>query len=98
MDILDPTKEVATDFFNFILVTKRGQILTGILAGETTTAIKLRRAEGAEDTILRTEIKELRSTGKSLMPDGLEQAINLQEMADLLEYLQRGVAGPKKVS
>jgi hypothetical protein len=30
---------------------------------------------------------ELRSTGMSFMPEGLEQQISLQEMADLLAYL-----------
>ena len=51
---------------------------------------KLRRAEGVEDTLLRSEIDELRSTGKSLMPEGLEQNINLQEMADLIAFLREG--------
>ena len=52
--------------------------------------MKLRRAEGVEDTLLRSEIEELRSTGQSLMPEGLEQNINLQEMADLIAFLRRG--------
>jgi hypothetical protein len=52
--------------------------------------VKLRRAEGVEETLLRSEIDELRSTGQSLMPDGLEQSLNLQDMADLIAFLRRG--------
>jgi putative heme-binding domain-containing protein len=50
--------------------------------------LKLRRPEGVEETILRSEIDELRSTARSLMPEGLEQSITLQEMADLIAYLR----------
>ena len=53
---------------------------------ETATTLKLRRAEGIDETILRSEIDELRSTGRSLMPEGLEQSISLQEMADLIAF------------
>src|SRR5262249_42517304 len=88
-DILDPSKEVAPDFLNFVVITTRGQVLTGLVTAETATAVKLRRAEGAEDTVLRAEIQELRASGKSLMPEGLEQSLSVQDVADLLEFLQR---------
>jgi putative membrane-bound dehydrogenase-like protein len=93
-DLLDPSKEIAPDFMGYVLVTARGQVLTGLLAAETATSVKLRRAEGAEETVLRTQIQELRATGKSLMPDGLEQTLTLQDMADLLEFLRQPVALP----
>ncbi len=89
-DIVDPNREVAPDFAMISVATRRGQVIAGILAEETATTLKLRRAEGVEDTLLRSEIDELRSTGKSLMPEGLEQNINLQEMADLIAFLREG--------
>jgi putative heme-binding domain-containing protein len=88
-DILHPSKEVAPDFVNYMLLTKQGQVLTGLLATETATAVKLRRAEGLEEVVLRSEVAELRASGKSLMPEGLEQSLGLQEMADLLKFLQQ---------
>jgi putative membrane-bound dehydrogenase-like protein len=90
-DILDPNKEVSPDFVNYMVVTKAGQVLSGMIVAETAASIRLRRAEGLEDTVLRSEVLELRSTGKSLMPEGLEQSLSVQEMADLLEFLQRPV-------
>ena len=47
----------------------------------------LRRAEGAEDTVLRSDIEELRSLGQSVMPEGLEKQVAPQAMADLITYL-----------
>jgi len=37
---------------------------------------------------LRKDIDEIASTGISLMPEGLEKSINVQEMADLLVFLK----------
>ena len=89
IDILDPNREVAPDYMTLTLATHRGQVVSGLLAEETATTLKLRRAEGIEETILRSEIDELRSTGRSLMPEGLEQSISLQEMADLIAFLRQ---------
>jgi putative heme-binding domain-containing protein len=88
-DILDPSKTMAPDSRNFILFTKDGRSYSGLLAAETATSVTLRRAEGMEDTILRTEIEDFRTTGKSLMPDGMEQALSPQDLANLLAYLKR---------
>jgi putative heme-binding domain-containing protein len=89
-DILDPNRNVEPDFVVLAAATRRGQVYSGLLAEETATTVKLRRAEGVEDTLLRSEIDELKSTGQSLMPEGLEANINPQEMADLIAFLRRG--------
>jgi putative membrane-bound dehydrogenase-like protein len=88
-DILDPNREVAADFVTLAVANRRGQVFTGILTEETATSLRLRRAEGVEDTLLRSEIEEIRSTGRSLMPEGLEQSISLQEMTDLIAFLRQ---------
>jgi putative membrane-bound dehydrogenase-like protein len=90
IDVLDPNREVAPDYMTLAIATRRGQIVTGLLAEESTTTLKLRRAEAIEETVLRSEIDELRATGRSLMPEGLEQAISLPEMADLIAFLRQG--------
>ena len=88
VDILDPNREVEPDYVVLAVATQRGQVLSGILAEETATAVKLHRAEGVEESLLRSEVDELRSTGQSLMPEGLEQSLGLQEMADLVAFLR----------
>jgi putative heme-binding domain-containing protein len=50
--------------------------------------VTLRRADGAVESVLRTQIDELKSTGLSLMPEGLEQRITPAEMANLLAFLK----------
>ncbi len=88
-DILDPNGDVSPDYINFLVVTKRGQVLSGLLVEETGTSLKLRRAEGAEETVLRSEIEVFRSSGRSLMPEGLEQTLGAQGLADVIAFLRQ---------
>ncbi len=88
LQILDPNREVKPQYLNYQAVTEDGRIKSGIIVAESESNITLRRPEGAADVIARKSIESLVSSGLSLMPEGLEQHINLQQMADLLNYLQ----------
>ena len=90
VDILDPNREVPPDYLTLVVATRRGQVLSGLLAEESATTLKLRHADAVEETLLRSEIDEIRSTAQSLMPEGLEQNLNLQDMADLIAFLRQG--------
>jgi putative heme-binding domain-containing protein len=87
VDILDPSREVDARYLNYLVVTKNGRMLSGMIATEAATSITLRRAEKAEETILRSEIEEVQGTAKSLMPDGLEAELTRQDVADVIAYL-----------
>jgi putative heme-binding domain-containing protein len=87
VDILDPSQQVSPDYINYIVVTKDGRVLNGVIASETSESVTLRREEGQQDTIRRIDIEELRGSGKSIMPDGLEQKLSVDQLADLLEFL-----------
>ena len=39
--------------------------------------------------MLRVDIEQLQSTGLSIMPEGMEEVINHQAMADLIAYLMQ---------
>jgi putative heme-binding domain-containing protein len=87
VNILDPNREVNPQFVNYVLVTTDGRSMTGIVASETATSVTLRRAENATDTVSREQIEELRASGMSIMPEGLEKELSPDAMADLLAYL-----------
>jgi len=44
-------------------------------------------AGGAETVIARANIASLQGQGRSLMPEGLEEGLQLQDMADLMEFI-----------
>jgi putative membrane-bound dehydrogenase-like protein len=87
VNMLDPSREVNPQFVNYVLTTDDGRLMTGLIAAESATSVTLKRGEDAGDTVLRNNIEELRSTGLSLMPDGVEKQLTKQEMADLIAYL-----------
>lgn len=88
--ILDPNRNVEARWLNYIVVTKDGRTFAGLLADETGASITLIDAEGKKQSLLRSEIEELKSSGKSLMPEGLEKDLKPQEVADLMEFVRRG--------
>jgi putative membrane-bound dehydrogenase-like protein len=88
IDILNPNQAIDNNYVGYIITTKSGKQLTGMIAAETAASITLRRAENQTDSVLRQDIDEIQSTGVSLMPEGLEKTIAVQEMADLLGFLK----------
>jgi putative heme-binding domain-containing protein len=93
--ILEPNREVAPDGAAVIVVTTEGQTFTGLLTEETPSTVRLRRPEGLEDLIPRSAVEALRPTGQSLMPEGLEQVLSVQDVADLIEYLHMAEPAPR---
>jgi putative heme-binding domain-containing protein len=88
LNVLDPNREVNPQYLNYSVVTNDGRTLSGMIAAETATSVTLKRADNASDTVLRIDIEQLKSTGLSLMPEGMEKQIDSQAMADLLAYLK----------
>jgi putative heme-binding domain-containing protein len=85
--ILDPNKEVDPRYVEYVATTRDGRVFTGILAAESATSITLRAQEGREQVFLRSDVDELVSTNKSMMPEGLEKELSKQDLADLISYL-----------
>jgi putative membrane-bound dehydrogenase-like protein len=85
--VLDPNREVSPDFVEYSVLLTDGRTLSGLIANETDAGLTLRRSEGKEDAILRREIEQINSSGKSLMPEGVEQKVTPDEMADLVAFL-----------
>ncbi len=87
-DILDPNRRVDPQFTEYIVVTTDGRTFNGLLKAESTDSITLRQPEGREETIIRSDIEDLKTTNKSLMPEGIERDITVEQMADVLEFLK----------
>ena len=87
-DILDPNAKVEPRFTAYTVVTDDGKIYNGLIASETSEAVVLRMAEGKQQTIGRGQIEEIRASNVSLMPEGIEKDVTLQDMANLLEFLK----------
>lgn len=85
--ILDPNSEVNPQYVNYLVVTLEGRVISGMIVDEGATSITLKKDEGVTETVLRVDIDEIKNTGLSLMPEGLEETLDKQAIADLVAYL-----------
>jgi putative membrane-bound dehydrogenase-like protein len=89
-DILEPNLTVRPDYTIQVLESKEAQSLVGIVTDENTWTVTLKQIGG--DTLIwpQSNIRSLRPQTWSFMPDGLEQGMSSQDMADLIEYVLNG--------
>jgi putative heme-binding domain-containing protein len=85
--ILDPNQAVEARFVSYTAMTRADREVGGIIITESASGITLRSGDGREETLLRADLKELTSSGLSLMPEGFEQVLRPQDMADLIAAL-----------
>jgi putative membrane-bound dehydrogenase-like protein len=88
VSILDPNRAVEPRYIAYIIQTSKGETLTGVLGTETATSITLLQANTPPMQILRTDLTLLRSTGSSLMPEGLESGLSFQDVADVIQHIR----------
>ncbi len=88
VDIIDPSHRIDPQYLAYQVLTHDGQVFQGLLQAETSEAIAIKQSGGQQRTVLRSDVEQLKVGGKSLMPDGVERDVTLQEMADLIEFLR----------
>jgi putative heme-binding domain-containing protein len=93
--VLDPNRAVEDKFLEYVAVLADGRIQRGILTTESSNSITLLAQEAKETPVLRSDLELLSSTGKSLMPEGVEKDISPQDMADLILFVQSVEGQPK---
>ena len=86
-NILDPNRFVEPQYLQYVVTDRQRRLFTGIITDQNSESITLVEGEDVQNTVLRKEILEMRATGKSLMPEGVEETVTPQEMADLLRFI-----------
>ncbi len=88
ISILDPNRSIDANYFRYLARTEDGTVVEGLMKDSNTQTITLLSQNGTTTTLNRSEIEELKSSGTSLMPEGVESQISAREMADLLWYVK----------
>ncbi len=89
VNVLDPSRSVENNFRTYQILTVDGNVVSGMLAGESANSIRIIDSQGKEQQVLRADIEQMISSEKSLMPEGFESAMSKDEMADLLAFLAK---------
>lgn len=86
--VLDPNRVVDPKYVSYLISTVSGRVLTGLIKSETSNSVVLHKADGTQETVLRSEIEAIKGTGKSLMPEGLEKDLTPQQLADVFAFIR----------
>ncbi|HZE99843.1 MAG TPA: hypothetical protein VE981_22745, partial [Planctomycetota bacterium] len=85
--IVFPSATFARGFEPFLIRSKDGVIYDGLITRETPDAIYLFTSERLEKRIPRSIIDVLQQSKVSVMPQGLDQQISLDDLRDLIAFL-----------
>jgi putative heme-binding domain-containing protein len=88
VNILDPNADIQPGFQAYNVLLESGEVLTGLLVGETANSVSIKSAKGITQTVSRLEIEQLRNSNLSLMPEGLESILTMQDLADVISFLR----------
>ena len=86
-NFINPNRELTANYVAYVITTKGGEEIVGLLGDETTTHVRVKLPLGQERLLPRTQVKGMRSLGQSIMPVGLEAGLTKQQIADLLEFI-----------
>ena len=86
--IVFPNASFAREYEPFQITLENGDQLNGRIIEESGKDVHFVDATNNPQTLARSEITEIRPSSVSLMPAGLDQALNRQQLADLIAYLR----------
>ncbi len=96
--VLNPNEAVDQRYAVYVAATVDGRVQQGLLTSEDRESITLKGQEAKLTTIPRNEIEVLQSTGRSMMPEGLEKEMTAQDFADIFAYItERNESGEENV-
>lgn len=85
--VLNPSATIAVGYSSTRVETKSGEEYQGVLKQVTDLAIELMGADGQRVRIATRDIKEQHGSSVSLMPEGLQAGLSLQEFTDVIDFL-----------
>jgi putative heme-binding domain-containing protein len=85
-DIVEPSARINPDHVSYIVETKSGDTLSGLVRQEQDQVVVSEAADKVT-TIPRADVKEIRPSKISLMPEGYKQTLGDKGLRDVLTFL-----------
>lgn len=86
--IVFPSVSFVRSYEAVSVVTKDGEVVSGIIRDQNSLSIQLATNATDVKTILRSDIEEMQPSPVSIMPSGFDQQLTPQDLADLIAYLK----------
>jgi putative membrane-bound dehydrogenase-like protein len=88
LQIVNPSLEIREGFEMWMAVTADGRAINGFLLDQDTNVVVLRGADGQNVILPRNQLDELQRSRLSLMPAGLLDPLDDQQIRDLFAFLR----------
>ena len=89
VSIVDPSAVIRKEYLSYVVQTKDGRMLTGLLAGQGPNGVTLLDGKNERITIKQDQVESIQASTVSLMPENTLQDLQPQELRDLFSYLER---------
>jgi putative heme-binding domain-containing protein len=87
LNTVDPNAEIREGYVNFLIETKDGRTLSGLVTDQSGGRVRLRSFNGEETTLAEDQIVRMQALQQSLMPERLLEALSPTQIQDLFAYL-----------
>ena len=84
-----PSMEIREGFGAYIVKTKGGQLLTGLMDAQDASGIVIKDMAGNKTALKQADIEKMEASPISLMPEGLTTGMSDADLKDLFAYLMR---------
>jgi putative membrane-bound dehydrogenase-like protein len=85
--VMDPSRAVEARYLAQMLKLKDGRDVVAMISEETANSLTLRTALGTE-VVLKSDVVTRSSSTKSVMPEGLENLLKPQDVADVIAWIR----------
>jgi putative heme-binding domain-containing protein len=89
-----PSKQVADRFKAFVIEVKGGEPITGFITDQADDTVTIADREQVH-RVARSQISSIAPQATSLMPERLLNQLNLDEVRDLLAFLEQNPSVPQ---
>ncbi len=88
-NIFTPSLEIREGFGAYIVKTKSGQILTGLMDAQDANGIVIKDMANNKTALKQSDIEKMEASPISLMPEGLTTGMSDADLKDFFAYLMR---------
>lgn len=92
--IIDPSAGISFGYEAYQLEFKSGDEAYGLIVSETPEEIAVKNNAGIVTRYKKADLKSRQQMKLSIMPSGLQQAMSIDELVDLIEYLSSLKSNP----
>ena len=94
-NVLYPSRSVREGYQQVLVETRDGESLGGIVRSETAESLTLVDALGQLHPVAKSTMARRETSPLSLMPEGLQTGLSMEQFADLISYLESRRVDPR---